>query len=228
MENMTSRLGRGLSRLSSPLLLLHLLLLQLLVQIVAAQEATVTITDFPGYSSQRTCAQKCLCNGNCVQNMYFAPFGCPVPLGNDCFCRRDLMSSAAKSISSCISIGCSANQVDIASATSIYAAYCAQNGYSPAVATAGGGGGGGGGGFIAATPALGAGGAGPTASTGDINNNGNAGNGGNGCGNQVANVSGVNIVCGSKSGAGLAAADVRLLAVGLTAGLGVAAWAFLV
>lgn len=54
-------------------------------------------------------------------------------------------------------------------------------------------------------------------------NNGNSG-AGNGCGNQVANVSGVNIVCGSKSGAGVLAADPRRLALAIGISLCLIVW----
>ena len=57
-------------------------------------------------------------------------------------------------------------------------------------------------------------------------NNGNSGSGGgdSACGNEVSNVTGVNINCGSRSDGGLSAGDQRSLALGLGLGLGLAAW----
>ncbi|KAG7293484.1 hypothetical protein NEMBOFW57_003535 [Staphylotrichum longicolle] len=193
-----------------------LLLLLLFVQTAVADAATVTVTDYPGFTGQRNCAQFC------GWNKYGAPFGCPSPVVNGCFCRPDLMSSAARSIASCVSSSCQGNGIDIASATSIYSAYCSQNGYTMAVQTAAPGSGSGSGsgseagsgaGANAPTPAQGAGSA---VQTSGGTNNGNSGAAGNGCGNQVANASGINIVCGAKGDAGALATNPRWLALGVS------------
>lgn len=64
--------------------------------------------------------------------------------------------------------------------------------------------------------ALTAQGAGSAVQTSGGTNNGNSGAAGNGCGNQVANASGINIVCGAKGDAGAVAADPRWLALGVS------------
>jgi len=190
---------------------------------VLADTLTVTITDSPNFLAQRRCAIYCYVNG--VDGV-INPFGCPSsPLENACWCRDDLMSSAAGSVSTCVSQACSGNSEDVQSATSIYMSYCSQNGYFPATPTADAGGNSGG-----ASTAQGAGGAKQTAggssSAGNSGtNNGNNGNGGGdaACGNQVSNVSGVNIVCGSKNQGGLSIADQRSLTLALGLGLGLPA-----
>jgi hypothetical protein len=111
-------------------LLYGVLQLLFLSQAVLADTLTVTISDYPGFLSQRKCAENCF--------IYGYSFGCPTsPLENSCYCRRDLISSAAKSVSSCVSNACSGNSVDVQSATNIYIGYCSQNGYVAATPTAG-------------------------------------------------------------------------------------------
>jgi hypothetical protein len=125
--------------------MVQILLLPLLLSVfyaaVSGQSNTVTITDFPSYSDLRPCAaQSCIewkIDG-LSEFVLASAIGCNVQSApeNNCFCRTDLINSAATWLSNCVSSSCSSNTNDITSATSIYLAYCSQAGYFPASAQA--------------------------------------------------------------------------------------------
>jgi len=111
--------------------------LMLSATVVLADTLSVTITASPAFQSQRTCAFGCFVGAFHALN----PFYCPSnPIENACWCRDDLIQSAASSISTCISAACSGNSIDVQSGTSLYLSYCSQNGYIPTTPTADAGG----------------------------------------------------------------------------------------
>jgi hypothetical protein len=103
-----------------------------------ADTLTVTITAYPGFLSQRSCAIYCYVNAFDGQ---YVDMGCPTPVENSCYCRDDLIPAMASSLSSCVSASCSGNSEDVYSATSIFEGYCSSNGYVAATPTAAGSGG---------------------------------------------------------------------------------------
>ena len=115
---------------------LLLLLLSVFYATISGQSDTVTITDFASYSDLRPCAAQ-----SCIQwkldglseYVLASAIGCNVisTPENNCFCRTDLINSAASLLSNCVSSSCNADTNDITSATSIYIAYCSQAGYIP-------------------------------------------------------------------------------------------------
>jgi hypothetical protein len=129
---------------------LHLLAATLL-QLSHAQVGTITqdVFSLSVYSLQKPCAQSCFVMtplADCNDDELGMAIGC-VSRGcigngwqatNDCYCRSDLQQAAQSYLTSCISVGCSVGdyKIDAASAGSIYAQYCAENGYSPATGPA--------------------------------------------------------------------------------------------
>lgn len=114
-------------------LLSRILLLLFFVRVAFADTLTVTITAYPGFLSQRSCAIYCYVNA--FDGQYY-DLGCETPVENACYCRDDLISSWANSLSSCVSASCSGNSEDVDSATSIYEGYCSSNGYVAGAAAA--------------------------------------------------------------------------------------------
>lgn len=121
--------------------MLLLLLLSVFYAAVSGQSDTVTITDFTSFSDLRPCAaQSCIqwSLDDLSEYVLASAIGCNVMSTpeNNCFCRTDLINSAATWLSKCVSSSCSGDTNDATSATAIYLAYCSQAGYVPASAPA--------------------------------------------------------------------------------------------
>jgi len=112
-------------------MLLQVLLILLLLN--KAAPTTVTLENAPAYASQRPCAQQCYgAVDDGPDNLAYA-IGCnDRDITNECLCRPDLQANADAYLHSCVSSECSEDPLDIASATSIYDAYCLGAGFSPA------------------------------------------------------------------------------------------------
>jgi hypothetical protein len=113
-------------------------LLLSLLSTVAAQ--AISIDQIPAYNALRECAYDCYDPGVIKHPGYYVasklscqPYESP---GNACFCRADLQQTAVNYLSRCVSSSCSANDLDISSATQVYKDYCTSAGYSSKVANA--------------------------------------------------------------------------------------------
>jgi hypothetical protein len=107
--------------MSRPTQLLLFLLSAIHASAIADLDAPQSIASISDYGNQRLCAQACFWNN--VDNLGGA-LNCPgVPAQNSCYCRADLQPVATTWLFSCVNSACK-NSVDIASATSIYEAYC--------------------------------------------------------------------------------------------------------
>jgi hypothetical protein len=118
---------------------LSLFLLQIFVlfllqafPVLSDDSATQSLYSEDLYKQQRSCAHCCFVGcGEGSPDLIAIDLGCPTPTLNSCYCRGDLQAVAVSTISSCVSSACSGDTVDIQSATSLYQAYCASNGYPP-------------------------------------------------------------------------------------------------
>lgn len=118
--------------LSLFLLQISVLFLLQAFPVLSDAPATQSLYSEDLYKQQRSCAQSCFvtcCSG--FSDVIANDLSCPGPVLNSCYCRSDLQAVAVSYISSCVSSACSSDTVDIQSATSLYQAYCASNGYSP-------------------------------------------------------------------------------------------------
>lgn len=93
-----------------------------------ASGGTVSITQFPAFSTQRYCVQECIYSGR-TNGAPPLPrsLSCKLPYSDSCMCRTDLASSASSLLADCISSACSDSPPDVTSAQSLYSAYCASS-----------------------------------------------------------------------------------------------------
>ncbi|KAL5315698.1 hypothetical protein ACEPPN_016568 [Leptodophora sp. 'Broadleaf-Isolate-01'] len=118
--------------------LLALLSLLALLPFTAA-DGLVSLDSSEGFNRLRSCALGCYNGGMRDGYLVADQIDCQkpgivyVPPDNDCFCRPDLQETAVRYLSQCVSSSCSANQLDISSATQVYNDYCNAAGYTAAL-----------------------------------------------------------------------------------------------
>jgi hypothetical protein len=120
--------------LSLFLLQISVLFLLQAFPVLSDASATQSLYSEDLYKQQRSCAQCCFKDCTFLstgEDLIAGDLSCPSPILNSCYCRGDLQAAAVSSVSSCVSSACSGDTVDIQSATSLYQAYCASNGYPP-------------------------------------------------------------------------------------------------
>ncbi|KAH7130803.1 hypothetical protein B0J11DRAFT_261653 [Dendryphion nanum] len=120
--------------------MLHrILLLSTILTLLTSISATGTVSfdSSNGYKNLRACALRCY-DGNRQGDNIARQISCDkpgivyVPADNDCVCRSDLQENVVRYLSNCVSTYCSANQLDVSSATQVYKDYCNSAGYSAA------------------------------------------------------------------------------------------------
>ncbi|OCL01288.1 hypothetical protein AOQ84DRAFT_404163 [Glonium stellatum] len=107
---------------------ISIFLIPLFSHFAAASGGTVSITQFPAFSTQRYCVQECIYSGrtNGAPPLPWS-LSCNQPYSDSCMCRTDLASSASSMLADCINSACSDSPPDITSAQSLYSAYCASS-----------------------------------------------------------------------------------------------------
>lgn len=104
------------------------------------------ITTIAAFPSQKPCARDCFVSNTpfCNEDRIGVYIGCTTHFHclnngwqatNSCFCRPDLQTAAQQYLTSCIRRSCDVGDVsvDLSSAGSIYAQYCAEKSASPVV-----------------------------------------------------------------------------------------------
>jgi len=99
----------------------------------AEDTATVTIQEYPAYTSLRACARNIFDNNNWLRS---DGLKCAPPYLDSCFCRADLAPSATTYISNVVIKYCSYGTVDYSAAMGLYNQYCADRGVVPATVDA--------------------------------------------------------------------------------------------
>jgi hypothetical protein len=93
-------------------------LIPLFSHLTTASGGTVSITQFPAFSTQRYCVQECIYSGR-TNGAPPLPrsLSCKQPYSDSCMCRTDLASSASSLLADCINSACSDSPPDVTSAS---------------------------------------------------------------------------------------------------------------
>jgi len=107
--------------------------------ITLAQDITVSIGSYNGFTQQHSCVQGCLAFPSQAGQDVGVVIKCDYPYFNGCFCASSAAAAASGFLTSCVSSRCSQGDLpaDVTSAVSIYDYYCLTAGYTlPGITTA--------------------------------------------------------------------------------------------